>query len=83
MCIYTARSYCGIVLMEACEDTSKPLLMEKGCLQRNKSFTLLGSQQTALSQDVNLDLGWCSDHLLRERMCRELYILQEGVSAPV
>lgn len=69
--------------MEACEDVSEPLLMAKECLRRDKSFTLSGFQQTALKQYVNLGLGWWSDSLLENRMCRELYILQEDVSAPV
>lgn len=60
MCIYTVRSYCGIVLMEACEDRSETL-SAKGSLQRDKSLTLLGAQQTARRQDINLDLDWSSD----------------------
>lgn len=79
LCACTTRSYCSLVLMEACEDRSEPLAMAGGSLCGDKLFMLLGTQQRALSQDINLDLDCCSDPLLESRM----YILQEGFSAPV
>lgn len=69
--------------MEVCEDRSEPLTMAGGSLWGDKLFTLLGTQQRAPRQDINLDLDWCSDPLLENRVHREPYILQEGVSAPV
>lgn len=83
LCACTTRSYCSLVLMEACEDRSEPLAMAGGSLCGDKLFTLLGTQQRALSQDINLNLDCCSDPLLESRMYREPYILQEGFSAPV
>lgn len=66
--------------MEACEARSEPLAIAGGSLSGDKLFTLLGTQQRALGQDINLDLDHCGDPLLENR---EPYILQEGGSAPV